>query len=387
MDLDWPDELESYRDELRTWFAANLKGRTFPKLRRRDTIEPLREWERALFEAGLAAVEWPAEYGGQDADPLRATVFFEEYVRSGAPRRLNRQALGLAGPTLMAAGSDAQRDRWLKKIVSCEELWCQGFSEPDAGSDLASLRTSAERDGDDYIVSGQKIWSSNGPISDWMFALVRTNRDAPKHRGITYLMIDLSSEGVEVRPIRQIDGNGDFAEVFFTDVRVPVWNRIGEENEGWRVAMTTLAIERGAGVANAAEIDGIVGDVEAIMDASRANADPVLRADLVRLKARARCYRLNAFASLTSDRPETTGRLGAIHKLTWSTLQMELYELGMRALAGRLEEGNGATPTRVDYWHERYWLSRASLIYSGTNQIQKNIIGERILGLPKDSVR
>jgi alkylation response protein AidB-like acyl-CoA dehydrogenase len=387
MDLDWPKDLDGYRDELRSWFADNLKGRTFPKLRRRDTIEPFRDWERALFEAGLAAIQWPVEYGGQGADPFRATVFFEEYARSGAPRRLNRQALGLGGPTLMAAGTEPQKERWLRKMVTCEEIWCQGFSEPDAGSDLASLRTTAERHGDGYLVNGQKIWSSNGPISDWMFALVRTNRDAPKHRGITYLMIDLKSEGVDVRPIRQIDGNGDFAEVFFTDVHVPTWNRIGDENEGWRVAMTTLAIERGAGVANAAEMDKTVDDVEEIMASTGADADPALCDDLVRLKARVRCYRLNALASLTSDRGETTGRLGAIHKLMWSTLQTDLYELGMRALAGRVEEGNGAIPQGVHYWHERYWLSRASLIYSGTNQIQKNIIGERLLGLPKDAVR
>jgi alkylation response protein AidB-like acyl-CoA dehydrogenase len=387
MDLDWPVELEEYRSEIREWFDSNLRGRSFPKLRRRDTIEPFRDWERALYESGLAAVAWPSEYGGQGADPLRATVFFEEYSRSGAPRRLNRQALGLAGPTLMAAGRDDQKQRWLRKMVSCEELWCQGFSEPDAGSDLASLRTSAERHGDEYVVNGQKIWSSNGPIADWMFALVRTDREARKHRGITYLMIDLQSEGVDVRPIRQIDGNGDFAEVFFTDVRVPEWNRIGEENEGWRVAMTTLAIERGAGVANAAEIDRVVQDVEAIMLASGSDQNPVLVAELVHLKARARCYKLNAFAALTSERPETTGRLGAIHKLTWSTLQMSLYELGMRCLGGEVELGNRATPDRVEYWHERYWLSRASLIYSGTNQIQKNIIGERLLGLPKDAVR
>jgi alkylation response protein AidB-like acyl-CoA dehydrogenase len=386
MNLDWPEDLEDYRAGLRQWFAESLAGRTFPELRRRDTIEPLRDWEATLYAARLAAVDWPTEYGGEGHDPTRASVFFEEYERSGAPRRLNRQALGLAGPTLMAAGTPEQKKRWLPNMVSCQELWCQGFSEPEAGSDLASLRTHAERQADVYVLNGQKIWSSNGPIADWMFALVRTDPNAAKHRGITYLMIDLSSPGVDVRPIRQIDGHGDFAEVFFTDVVVPVENRVGDENNGWRVAMTTLAIERGAGVANSAGIDQIVVDVERILAAS-GSSDPALWADFARLRAEARRYRLNAYASVSSERPETLKSLGAIHKLTWSTLQVRLYELGMRALGAQAELGNEATPSGVRSWNERYWLARASLIYSGANQIQRNIIGERLLGLPKDPVR
>jgi len=387
MDLTWPADLEDYRQGLRQWFAANLKGRTFPYQRHPDTIQPLREWERALYDAGLAAVDYPAEYGGQDADPLRATVFFEEYIRAGAPRRLNRQALNLAGPTLMVVGTEEQKQRWLRNIVSCEELWCQGFSEPDAGSDLASLRTRADRHGDTYVVNGQKIWSSNGPIADWTFALVQTDPSAPKHRGISYLMIDLRSPGVEVRPTRQVDGRDDFAEVFYTDVEVPVANRIGEENDGWGVAMTTLTIERGVAMANAAEIDHIVRDVELIMSETGGFSDPAMVAELVQLKASVRRYRMNAFAALSSERTETTKPLGAIHKLTWSTLQVALYELGMQALGRRGELGSSGVPHDVADWEGRYWLARASLIYSGTNQIQRNIIGERMLGLPKDQRR
>jgi alkylation response protein AidB-like acyl-CoA dehydrogenase len=386
MDLVWPDELEDYRRELRAWFDANLPEGPFPRARRKDNIAPLRAWEKVLLDAGLAAVDWPVEHGGAGADPLRASVFFAEYARSGAPRRLNRQAMGLAGPTLMAAGTPAQKDRWLRKMVSCEELWCQGFSEPDAGSDLASLRTRAERDGEHYVVNGQKIWSSNGPVADWTFALVRTDPDAPRHAGITYLMIDLSTPGVEVRPIQQVDGRGDFAEVFYDDVVVPVENRVGEENRGWQVAMTTLGIERGAGVANAAEMDRLVCDVEAII-ARLPQPDDALGSDLVRLKAHVRQYRLNAYAAVSSERRATTSTLGVIHKLTWSTLQMQLYELGLRALGPSGELGNSGTPEVVRDWEQRYWLSRASLIYSGTNQIQRNIIGERLLGLPKDVVR
>lgn len=385
LDLSWPSELEEYRAHLREWFRVNLAGRDFPRLRRTDTIEPLRDWERTLDAAGLAAVHWPAEWGGQDADPFRSAVFYEEYVRSGAPRRLNRQALNLAGPTLMAAGTRVQKERWLRNMVSCDELWCQGFSEPDAGSDLASLRTRAVRDGDNYVVNGQKIWSSNGPIADWTFALVRTDPDAPKHRGISYVMIDLKSPGVQVRPVKQIDGHGDFAEIFFDDVSVPVENRIGEENGGWRVAMTTLSIERGAGAANAAEIDGLVSDVKHIFASTGAAQDPGMVRELVILQAKARRYKLNVYAALSSDRGETLAALGAIHKLAWSTLQTQLYELGSRALDGSVELGNVATPSGVQNWVERYWLARASLIYSGTNEIQRNLIAERVLDLPKEA--
>lgn len=387
MDLSWPEELEEYRFQLRSWFATNLRDRTFPVVRRRDTIGPLRDWEQTLSDVGLAAVDWPIDYGGKGLDALTACVFFEEYARSGAPRRLNRQALSLAGPTLMAWGAQAQKDRWLRKMVTCEHLWCQGFSEPDAGSDLASLKTRAVRDGNHYVVTGQKIWSSNGPIADWMFALVRTDPNAPRHKGLTYLMIDLATPGVKVHPIHQIDGREDFAEVFFSDVVVPVDNRIGKENEGWQVAMTTLGIERGAGVSNAAEMDQLVRDVEEIIRHSVEPSDEAHRVELVRLKAHVHQYRLNAYASVSSERPETVAALAAIHKLTWSTLQTQLYELGMRALGSGAELGSLSLPEAVRGWHQRYWLARASLIYSGTNQIQRNIVGERLLGLPKDAVR
>lgn len=385
MDLAWPDDVADFRSDLREWLGSNLEGRVFPELRRPDTVGPLRDWERCLFEADLAAIHWPTEFGGRGADTLRAAVFFEEYIRSGAPDRLNRQALSLAAPTIMAAGTQAQKERWLRNILSCEEIWCQGFSEPDAGSDLVSLRTRAERHGEMYVVDGQKTWTSNGPIADWIFALVRTDPEAPKHRGITYLMIDLHTPGVEVRPIRQVNGHGDFAEVFFTGVEVPVENRIGEENRGWQIAMTTLSIERGAGVASAAQVHGLVEDVEALMRATDGFDNAGLRTDFTRLRAQAKRYQLNAYAALSSDRPESVRALGAIHKLTWSTLQVALYELGMRALGGRVELGNQAVPAGVRRWHERYWLARASLIYSGTNEIQRNIIAERVLGLPKDA--
>ena len=266
MDLTWPSDLELFREEVRRWLASELQGRRFPKIRRPDTIGPLRDWEATLYAAGFAAVDWPAKWGGGGLDAVKSSIFFSEYAAARGPRRLNRQAMGLAGPTLMLHGTPAQQERWLPRMVSCDDIWCQGFSEPDSGSDLASLRTLAVREWEYYVVTGQKTWSSNAPLANWMFALVRTDRELPRHRGLTYLMIDLTAPGIEVRPIQQLDGNADFAEVFFEGVRVPVENRIGLENDGWRVAMSTLRIERGIGTTNAAEMDVLVLEVEKIFD-------------------------------------------------------------------------------------------------------------------------
>jgi alkylation response protein AidB-like acyl-CoA dehydrogenase len=386
MDMSWPAELDDFRAELREWLAAHLRNKTFPELRLRDTIAPLREWEVELFEAGWSAIEWPVAYGGRGASALHAAVFAEEYVRSGAPGRLNRQALLMAAPTIMAVGSDEQKQRWLRNILTCDQIWCQGFSEPDSGSDLASLRTRADRHGDTYLVNGQKIWASNGPCADWIFALVRTNPEAPKHRGISYLMIDLSTPGVEVRPIDQVDGHGEFAEVFFTDVEVPVENRLGAQDDGWNVAMTTLTFERSGRSANVAQMHGIIADIGEIMRATGAADDDAYCVELAELRAHVRRYELNTYSSLSSHRKVEQARLETMHKLDWSVLQNRLYEFGMRILGTRAELGAPGVPESVTMWHHRYWLARAALIYAGTNEIQRNIVAERVLGLPKEPV-
>lgn len=384
MDLTWPEDLADYRREAQVWLRENLSGREFPKHRTKESIGALIDWERALFDAGYAGMDWPVEYGGQGADPIRTTIFNEEYALSGAPIRLNRQASGLFAPTLMHFGTEEQRRRWLRNILTCDDIWCQGFSEPDAGSDLASLRTTAHRDGDHYIVNGQKVWASNGPIADWIFALVRTDRAAPKHRGISYLPIDLRSPGVEVRPIAQVSGYAEFAEVFFVDVAVPVENRVGPEHEGWRVAMTTLTYERGKGRYSASFFQATLNDAREILEHSGRSNDPSVRSEAARLRAKIRCYELNHLAMLTSGREESTAGIEATHKLVWSEMQTQIYEFGMRMLGEGYELGSAGVPAGINDWHERYWLSRAALIYAGTNEIQRNIIAERSLGLPKE---
>ena len=244
MDLTPTAEQAAFREEVRSWLRSSVPS--LPPPGSAEAFAQHVEWERELHRAGYAAIQWPTEYGGRGADVVQQAIFEEEYLLANGPERVTVVGQNLLGPTLMVHGTDEQKRRWLPGILSADEIWSQGFSEPEAGSDLAALRTHATRDGADWIVNGQKIWTSYGPYADWIFALVRTERDAPKHKGITFLVVDLRSPGIEVRPITQLDGHAGFAEVFFTDVRVPADQVIGEVNGGWGVTMTTLAFERDA---------------------------------------------------------------------------------------------------------------------------------------------
>ena len=229
---DSPDEA-AFRAQVRAWLAENLPAETGP------------EWSRKMFDAGYAGLTWPEEYGGHGAPYSHQAIALEEFARAGAPNHMNVIALGMAGPTIMAHGTEEQKQRYLAKMLSAEEIWCQGFSEPGAGSDLGGLRSTAILEGDSWIINGQKVWTSLAHVAQWCIFLARTDTTAPKHKGITYFLVDMSSPGIEVRPLRQITGSADFNEMFFTDVRVPRENILGEVNDGWRVAMTTLLHERG----------------------------------------------------------------------------------------------------------------------------------------------
>jgi alkylation response protein AidB-like acyl-CoA dehydrogenase len=256
MDFQLSPEDAAFREEVRSWLADHREQieatRAVDWEDGGEHFELYREWERELHRAGLAGAAWPVEYGGRGASLVQQAILTDEYVKARAPERINRLGLGLLGPTLMVYGTEAQKARHLTRILNCDEIWCQGFSEPDAGSDLASLRTRAVRDGDDYVINGQKIWTSLGRFGDWIFTLVRTDSEAPKHGGITFILIDMHAPGVEVRPLVQINGDARFAEVFFTDVRVPAGNVVGAVNNGWKVAMTTLGFERGTGLGSPA---------------------------------------------------------------------------------------------------------------------------------------
>ena len=383
----------AFRDEARTWLEGRRPRGHLPPSYTSEGFELRRAWERELFEAGWAAVHWPAEHGGRGASLRESAVFSEEYQRSGAPERINGLGLNLFGPALLVYGTPAQRQRWLAPILRCDDIWCQGFSEPEAGSDLASLRTRAELDGEQWVVNGQKIWTSLGLFGDWIFALARTNRDAPKHRGISMLAIDLRSDGVEVRPLRQIDGAPAFAEVFFTDVRVPVDQVVGPVDEGWRVAMHALGHERGSSFGAHVGFSRDVEHLAALVGDSL--PDPVLHDRLAGSFVRAEVFRwLSMSMSTRAELGVGAESEPSVSKLYWSRLEHRIFEVGLDALDAHaeLEPGSPLLQRRLGRagsdawsdWHHRYWYARAAEIFAGTTEIQLNIIAERLLGLPRE---
>jgi alkylation response protein AidB-like acyl-CoA dehydrogenase len=384
MDLEYTPEQRAFREEVRSWLREHVPD-SLPSGGTKEGFEARRTWEQELFRAGYGAIRWPVEYGGRGADVVEQAIFEEEYFLAGAPERFSVLGKNLLGPSLMVHGTDEQRSRWLPGILSADVIWSQGFSEPGAGSDLAGLRTRAVLEGDEYVVNGQKIWTSYGAFADWIFALVRTDPDAPKHRGISFLAIDMQTDGVEARPIVQLDGGAGFAEVFFTDARVPVANVIGEVNGGWGVAMTTLGFERDAPAAPAARFLRQVRTLARIARARGLEDDPVMRDRIASLFVRAESYRLHAARMLSRvARGDSVGADASMTKVLWSELGRDAYETGLELLGpyGEVLEDDSPLPN-VEEWHHGYWLSRASTIYAGTSEIQRNIIAERVLGLPK----
>jgi alkylation response protein AidB-like acyl-CoA dehydrogenase len=395
MDFELSGEDAAFRDEVRSWFAdhrAQIEHtRAVDWEAGGEAFERYRTWERTLYEAGLGAVAWPREYGGRGATMVQQAIFNEEYTLADAPNRINRLGLGLLGPTLMVYGTDEQKTRHLPRILACDEIWCQGYSEPDAGSDLASLRTRAVREGDELVVSGQKIWTSLGKFGDWIFTLVRTDPEAPKHKGITFLLIDMHAPGVEVRPLVQIDGTARFAEVFFTDVRVPVANVVGRMNDGWTVAMALLGFERGGGLYGPALFNRIFRDVLELSrreprDGGVAADDSDVRRRLAQAYIETRIYELTVQRALTRlARGQAPGPEASLNKLYWSEMKVRLTELALDILGPRAELGPGSPDAEHDGgWYGEYLYARASTIFAGTSEVQKNIIAQRVLGLPRE---
>lgn len=379
---------EAFRNEVRTWLTANVPVGPLAPLGTRAGVEDHRAWERRLFEGGFAAVHWPAAFGGRAMDPIGTLIFYEEYLRAGAPPRLNRLGLGLAGPTLIDLGAPEQQDRWLSKILSCEDLWCQGFSEPGAGSDLAGIRTKGEMTAGGILVNGQKIWTSHSEFADWMFALIRTDPDSSRHAGLTYLMIDMTDPGVDVRPIRQLNRTQEFGEVFFTDVLVPYENVVGGIGNGWKVAMRTLVHERGTSLNTASHFRVMLEELIGMIPADQMD-DPRILEELGWIHEHIEAYRYMTLRTLSElTQGKEAGPQGAMGKLWWSEMQVRIFELGLRTIGARAELwDNDPMSSAPDAWRQRYWLSRAALIYAGSNEIQRNIISERVLGLPKGSRR
>ncbi len=384
MHLDLDPEQREFRDEVRTWLEENVPAGPLPPVTDQASLTERKAWERQLFDAGFAAVHWPTEHGGRGMDPLGTAIFYDEYLRADCPPRLNRLGLGLAGPTLIDLGTSSQQTRWLRNILSSDEIWCQGFSEPEAGSDLAGVRTRGEVSEEGILVNGQKIWTSHSLFADWMFALVRTDPDSTRHSGLTFLMVDMHDPGVEVRPIRQLNDVREFSEVFLTDVRVPRDNVVSEIGKGWKVAMTTLFHERGSSLNTAAHFRVMLTElIEALPPTLR--QDSRVLTDIGRLYEEIEAYRymtLRTLSELSFGSP--VGPQASMGKLWWSELQVRLFELGLEALGPLAEAVDDPTLSNgLQNWRQRYWLARAALIYAGSNEIQRNIIAERVLGLPK----
>jgi alkylation response protein AidB-like acyl-CoA dehydrogenase len=395
MDLRYTEAEETFRRELRAWLADAVpahgeppRGHDWAARRAYDTA-----WQRKLFDAGYAGIHWPAAYGGRDASPIEQLLYYEEIARANAPYvGVNFVGLLHGGPTLIAEGSEEQKERHVRPILRGEQVWCQGFSEPGAGSDLAALQTRAVRVGDDYLVSGHKIWTSFAQVADYGELLVRTDPDAPKHRGITWLILPMDADGIEIRPLRTLAGEGEFSEVFLTDVRVPVANRVGAENDGWRVTNVTLRFERGTAFASdMIHLQRFLRELVAVAKRvtrhdARAWDDRGLRREVGHLAAELDA--LWAMVKLSVSQADATGVPGvgaSAVKLFYTELYQRVAELGMRLLgrAALSREDVDGLPSGAIL--RRALQSLSLTIAAGSSQIQRNIIGERILGLPKEA--
>jgi alkylation response protein AidB-like acyl-CoA dehydrogenase len=394
MDLSFSAADEAFRADARAWLTDRLT-REFAAVRGRggpgdehELFEERLAWERALGADRWTCLSFPERYGGRDATLLEQVIFYEEYARAGGPGRVGIVGEGLIGPTILHFGTEAQRARFLPRIASGEELWCQGYSEPDAGSDLANVQTRAElvdgADGPEWSITGQKIWTSLAHWADWCFALCRTDRDGPRHRGISYLLVPMRQPGIEIRPIEQLTRTSEFNETFFDDARTAAANVVGEVNGGWRVAMGTLAFERGASTLG----QQLTFETEllAITQTAQKNgsaADPVIRQRLAAAWISLRIMRYNALRNLSAmGRGELTAGT-SIHKLYWASFHRALGELAVdvRGADAMLAEG---LPYQLDPAQRLFLWTRADTIYGGSNQVQRNVIGERALGLPAE---
>jgi alkylation response protein AidB-like acyl-CoA dehydrogenase len=390
MDVRFDDATEAFRQEIRTWLEAHVPREPMPSAPE-EAFNHMRTWQRKMYDAGWAGIHWPQSYGGRGATLLEQAVFQQELARAQAPPMANTLGLMIVGPTLMAHGTEEQKKRYIPRILSAQEIWCQGFSEPNSGSDLASLQTRAVEDGDDFVVNGQKIWTSMAHFADMCILLTRTDPQAPKHQGISFLLVDMHSPGITVKPLQQMPGGAEFNEVFFDNVRVPKRQLVGKLNDGWRIAMTTLTHERGsASFGTQVQIRRSLDDIIAVAQKVQHNgtslsADPVVRQKLAQAYIRVEIMRLNNYRSMTTQlRGRPPGPEASLDKLYWSETNKWMQEMGQEILGpySQLDPTSAYYPTSVNLQFSFLW-SRAETIYSGTSEIQKNIIGERVLGLPR----
>ena len=407
MDLSYPPDAEAFRSEIRQWLEDNLPegwarpGFSMTREERRAFNE---EWTKKLVGGGWICASWPAEYGGKGLTLLQQVVLNEEFARAGAPLRADFFGDTLVGPTILQWGTEDQKRRFIPGILHGSITWCQGFSEPDAGSDLASLKTRAELDGDEWVINGQKVWTTQAQHADYIFLLARTNPDAEKHAGISYLLVPMRQAGVQVRPIEQVDGSAEFNEVFFTDARCPKDNVVGGVDNGWKVAMTTLGFERGSSATTgyrrfSRELDLVIAEVRA----RGKDRDPLVRQRLAAAWSAVKIMQINGYRTLADALNGTrhAAALAACNKMFWSETHQRTTELAMDILGmdaqvlrgdpagveppdGRANSRRGRADYPVDELQASFFFSRSETIWGGTAEIQRNIVSERVLGLPKE---
>jgi hypothetical protein len=402
MDVRYPPEAETYREKVQAFLAEHLPAgwKGIGALGHEDATRFTTEWRNTLYENGYLAVSWPKEYGGQALSPLEQVVLAEEFTKAGVPQGGDNDVFGIqmVGNTIIAWGTEEQKKHFLPRILSGEDKWCQGYSEPNAGSDLGNLGCKAELDGDEWVINGQKIWTSAGHLANWIFVLTRTDATAPKHKGITFLLCPMDQPGVEVRPIKMISGESEFNEVFFTDAKAPKENVIGEPNQGWAVAMTLLGYERGEAAATLPIRFGTELDRLIALAKERGKADdPVIRQRLAACYSKVEIMRYLGMRALTAFlNGGQPGPEGSISKVFWSEYHHQSTELAMDILgmdglvptgrppASAFQTDDPGAPNDSASWAGTFLNARAGTIYAGTSQIQRNIIGEMVLGLPKE---
>ena len=404
MDLTYPAEAEAFRVEVRSWLEENLPdgwGQPGYSMTPDQRASFNNEWTKKLADGGWICASWPKEYGGRGLSIMESVVLNEEFARLNAPMRADFFGDTLVGPTILKWGTEEQKQYFLPKILSGEISWCQGFSEPDSGSDLASLKTKAELDGDEWVINGQKVWTTQAQYADYVFLMARTDPELPKHKGISYLLVPMRQEGIEVRPIAQVDGSAEFNEVFFSNARCPRDNVVGGVNNGWAVAMDTLGFERGTSATTGHR--RFLKEFNEILELARArgaSGDPLIRQRLARSWSKIKIMQINGYRTLTDALNGThhTAALGACNKMFWSeahqeTLLLAMDILGLEGQILRGQEGQevvlpGARRARADYpvdnLQSLFFFSRSETIWGGAAEIQRNIVGERVLGLPKE---
>lgn len=382
MELIFNDKQRAFRDEVRQWLAENVPQEPLASYDTKEGFEQHRAWEKKLSDARLSMVMWPEELGGRGCDLTDWLIFEEEYYGAGAPMRVNKNGQLLLGSTLIEFGTEAQKQRFLPRMASSDDMWAQAWSEPNAGSDMAAITSKAVRDGDEFVINGQKTWSTRAIFADWCFGLFRSDPNSSRHHGLSYLMVKLDTPGVTIRPIKALNGKDAFAEIFFDNVRVPVENCIGEEGQGWKVAMATAGFERGLLLRSPARFQQTARELIKLFHENKAYAEqnPALAVEVANAWSDAQAYALSAYYTVGRlSKGEKIGAESSINKIFWSELDLKMHELAMEILGARGE----LTDDKHTRWLEGFLFSHAGPIYAGTNEIQRNIIAERMLALPK----